>query len=145
MPSEKQNQVLELNNIQLGQQAQNGMMVANTLTGMANGMKDGTLSAGDFASGILSIGAAMKAGLGPIGWLMLAIQGLQAAWDYFAAEDKKEEEVRAKRAEDMQRLAEITDNARKALEDYNRTELSKNLLPRCKGIMPTLTASWSGK
>ncbi len=35
----------------------------------------------------------MKAGLGPIGWLMMAVQGLQAAWDYFAAEDKKKEEV----------------------------------------------------
>lgn len=130
---EKQNQVLELNNIQLGQQAQNGMMVANTLTGMANGLKDGSMSAGDFASGILSISAAMKAGLGPIGWLMMAVQGLQAAWDYFAAEDKKEEEVRAKRAEDMQRLAEITDNARKALEDYNRTELSKKALAAVQG------------
>ena len=130
---EKQNQVLELNNIQMGQQAQNGMMVANTLTGLANGMKDGSLSAGDFASGILSIGAAMKAGLGPIGWLMMAIQGLQAAWDYFAAEDKKEEEVRAKRAEDMKRLAEITDNARTALDDYNRTELSKKSLAAVQG------------
>lgn len=130
---EKQNQVLELNNIQLGQQAQNGLMVANTLTGLANGMKDGTLSAGDFASGILSIGAAMKAGLGPIGWLMMAVQGLQAAWDYFSSENKKEEEVRAKRATDMQRLAEITDNARKALEDYNRTELSKQALAALQG------------
>lgn len=130
---EKQNQVLELNNIQMGQQAQNGIMVANTLTGLANGMKDGSLSAGDFASGILSIGAAMKAGLGPIGWLMMAIQGLQAAWDYFSAEDKKEEEVRAKRAEDMKRLAEITDKAREALDDYNRTELSKKSLAAVQG------------
>lgn len=130
---EKQNQVLELNNIQLGQQAQNGMMVANTLTGMANGMKDGTLAAGDFANGILSIGAAMKAGLGPIGWLMLAIQGLQAAWDFFSAEDKEEEEVRKKRADDMKRLAEITDNARTALEAYNRTELSKKALAAVQG------------
>ena len=90
---ERQNQVLELNNIQLGQQAQNGMMVANTLSGMANGLKDGSMSAGDFVSGIMAISAAMKAGLGPIGWLMMAIQGLQAVWDYFAAEDKKEKDV----------------------------------------------------
>lgn len=130
---EKQNQVLELNNIQLGQQAQNGMMVADTLTNMTNMLKDGTFSAGSFVNGILSISSAMKTTLGPIGWLMLAVQGLQAAWDYFAAEDKKEEEVRAKRAEDMQRLAEITDNARKALEDYNRTELSKKSLAAVQG------------
>lgn len=130
---EKQNQVLELNNIQLGQQAQNGMMVADTLTNMTNMLKDGTFSAGSFVNGILSISSAMKTTLGPIGWLMLAVQGLQAAWDYFAAEDKKEEEVRAKRAEDMQRLAEITDNARKALEDYNRTELSKKSLAAVHG------------
>ena len=130
---EKQNQVLELNNIQLGQQAQNGMMVASTLSGMAKGMQEGTISAGDFVSGILSISAAMKAGLGPIGWLMLAIQGLQAAWDFFSAEDKEEEEVRKKRADDMKRLAEITDNARTALEAYNRTELSKKALAAVQG------------
>lgn len=130
---EKQNQVLELNNIQLGQQAQNGMMVANTLSGMANGLKDGSMSAGDFVGGIMAISAAMKAGLGPIGWLMMAIQGLQAAWDYFAAEDKKEEEVRKKRAADMQQLAELTDNARTALEQYNRTELSKTALAAVQG------------
>ncbi|MBQ4593022.1 MAG: hypothetical protein IJA81_00155 [Akkermansia sp.] len=130
---EKQNQVLELNNIQLGQQAQNGMMVASTLSGMAKGMQEGTISAGDFVSGILSISAAMKAGLGPIGWLMMAVQGLQAAWDYFSAEDKKEEEVRKKRADDMKRLAEITDNARTALEAYNRTELSKKALAAVQG------------
>lgn len=130
---EKQNQVLELNNIQLGQQAQNGMMVASSLSGMAKGMQEGTISAGDFVSGILSISAAMKAGLGPIGWLMMAVQGLQAAWDFFSAENKKEEEVRAKRAEDMQRLAEITDNARTALEAYNRTELSKKALAAVQG------------
>ncbi len=130
---EKQNQVLELNNIQLGQQAQAGLMVADTLTNMTNMLKDGTFSAGSFVNGILSISSAMKTTLGPIGWLMLAVQGLQTAWDYFAAEDKKEEEVRAKRAEDMQRLAEITDNARKALEDYNRTELSKKSLAAVQG------------
>ena len=130
---EKQNQVLELNNIQLGQQAQNGLMVANTLSGMANGLKDGTLSAGDFVGGIMAISAAMKAGLGPIGWLMMAVQGLQAAWDYFAAEDKKKEEVRKKRAADMQQLAELTDNARTALEQYNRTELSKTALAAVQG------------
>lgn len=130
---EKQNQVLELNNIQLGQQAQNGMMVASTLSGMAKGMQEGTMSAADFVSGILSISAAMKAGLGPIGWMMMAVQGLQAAWDYFAAEDKKKEEARQKRAEDMQRLAEITDAARTALEEYNRTELSKKSLAAVQG------------
>ena len=130
---ERQNQVLELNNIQLGQQAQNGMMVANTLSGMANGLKDGTLSAGDFVGGIMAISAAMKAGLGPIGWLMMAVQGLQAAWDYFAAEDKKKKEVHKKRAADMQQLAELTDNARTALEQYNRTELSKTALAAVQG------------
>lgn len=130
---EKQNQVLELNNIQMGQQAQNGIMVANTLAGMAKGLQDGSLSAGDFASGFMAISAAMKAGLGPIGWVMLAIQGLQAAWDYFSAESKKEEETRKKRWEDMQRLAEMTDEARTALENYNRTELSKKNLHALQG------------
>lgn len=137
---EKQNQALELNNIQLGQQAQNGMMVASTLANLREGLEKGTISAGDFANGIISISAAIKAGLGPIGWLMLAVQGLQAAWDAFSASNEKEAEVQEKRAEDMQRLADITTSARKALEDYNRTELSKKALADVKGYYKAINA-----
>lgn len=130
---EKQNQVLELNNIQLGQQAQNGMMVASTLSGMAKGMQEGTISAGDFVSGILSISAAMKAGLGPIGWLMLAVQGLQAAWDYFSKEAEKDKEAIKMREDNMKNLADITDAARRGLEAYNRTKLQDHHLRQIRG------------
>lgn len=130
---EKQNQVLELNNIQLGQQAQNGIMVANTLTGLAKGLQDGSLSAGDFANGILSICTAIKAGLGPIGWLMLAIQGLQAAWDYFSKEAEKDKEAIKMREDNMKNLADITDAARRGLEAYNRTKLQDQHLGKIRG------------
>ncbi len=137
---EKQNQVLELNNIQMGQQAQNGMLVANTLAGLTNGLRDGSASAGDFASGILAISSAMKAGLGPIGWLMLAVQGLQAAWDAFSSIDKEEEEAQKAREDGMRRLQEITDKARVALEDYNRTKLSEQALLKVLGYYGSINA-----
>lgn len=130
---EKQNQVLELNNIQLGQQAQAGIMVADTLAGMAKGMRDGSLSAGDFVNGILSIASAMNTTLGPIGWVMLAIQGLQAAWDFFSAEAEKDMEAIKMREDNMKSLAEITDTARRALEDYNRTKLQNQQLEKIRG------------
>lgn len=130
---EKQNQVLELNNIQMGQQAQNGIMVANTLAGMAKGLQDGSLSAGDFASGFMAISAAMKAGLGPIGWVMLAIQGLQMAWDYFSKEAEKDKEAIKMREDNMKNLADITDAARRGLEAYNRTKLQNQHLGKIRG------------
>lgn len=130
---EKQNQVLELNNITLVQQAQAGLMVGDTLANLSESMSDGSFSAADFARGIMAISSTLQASLGPIGWAMLAIQALQAAWDYFSAESKKEEETRQKRSEDMQRLAEITDEARTALENYNRTKLQDQHLGKIRG------------
>lgn len=72
--------------------AQAGMMVADQMGQLANGFRDGSVSAAGFATTIMSVGMAIKAGLGPIGWAMAAVQALQMAWDSYARSQKEAEE-----------------------------------------------------
>lgn len=69
--------------------AQAGMMVADQMGQLANGFRDGSVSAAGFATTIMSVGMAIKAGLGPIGWAMAAVQALQMAWDSYARSQKE--------------------------------------------------------
>lgn len=69
--------------------AQAGIMVADQLGQLANGFRDGSVSAAGFATTIMSVGMAIKAGLGPIGWAMAAVQALQMAWDSYARSQKE--------------------------------------------------------
>ena len=86
---EKLNQGLELANIQFMQQAQMGMQVGQTLAGIGAAAAQGGGNVAGLAAQFLSLGSAVKAGLGPIGWAMTILQGLQMAWDYFTQKQKQ--------------------------------------------------------
>lgn len=106
---EKLNQGLELTNIQFMQQAQMGMQVGQTLAGIGAAAAQGGGNVAGLAAQFLSLGAAIKAGLGPFGWAMAILQGLQMAWDYFT--QKQERAVAAMK------------EAREAQEQLNKTLL----------------------
>lgn len=106
---EKLNQGLELTNIQFMQQAQMGMQVGQTLAGIGAAAAQGGGNVAGLAAQFLSLGAAVKAGLGPIGWAMMILQGLQMAWDYFSQK--------------QQRAAAAMKEAREAQERLNKTLL----------------------
>lgn len=106
---EKLNQGLELANIQFMQQAQMGMQVGQTLAGIGAAAAQGGGNVAGLAAQFLSLGSAIKAGLGPIGWAMMILQGLQMAWDYFT--QKQERAVAAMK------------EAREAQEQLNKTLL----------------------
>lgn len=85
--------------------AQAGMMAAQQLGGLAQQVRSGSVDMASMASTIMSVSMALKAGLGPIGWVMMAVQGLQMAWDYFSSSQKAAKEA--------------TEKATKALEEQN--------------------------
>lgn len=86
---EQLNQGLELTNIQFMQQAQMGMQAGQTLAGIGAAAAAGGGNVAGLAAQFLSLGAAVKAGLGPIGWAMAILQGLQMAWDYFSQKQER--------------------------------------------------------
>ncbi len=119
----------QLGGIALMQQAQTGMQVAQTLGGLADKVRDGSVSMGDFAGAIMSVSMALKAGLGPIGWVMTAVQGLQMAWDWYSDSQEKAEAVEQQRVEALveaeRRHAEALDALAAAqrkllLDDWSR-------------------------
>lgn len=103
---EKLNQGLELTNIQFTQQAQMGMMAGQTLGSIGQMAAEGGGNVAGMAAQFLALGQAIKAGLGPVGWAMMALQGLQMAWDHFT---KKQEEARKAAEESEKALAKLNE------------------------------------
>lgn len=103
---EKMNQGLELTNIQFTQQAQMGMMAGQTLGSIGQMAAEGGGNVAGMAAQFLSLGQAIKAGLGPVGWAMMALQGLQMAWDFFT---QKQEEARKAAEESEKALAKLNE------------------------------------
>ena len=92
-----------LNKAAMAGQAVTGMQIASMLAGLAQQAKAGTLGIGDLTNGVISLSMALKAGLGPIGWVMAGLQGLQMAYDYFAEEAA---EAIAKSTEELSNYAD---------------------------------------
>lgn len=92
-------------------QATAGMQLANQLNALAESAASGQVNVASMANQVISLGMAFKAGLGPIGWVMVALQGLQMVMQRVTEWDKKEaaaiaetEKMLKKKAEAMEAL-----------------------------------------
>lgn len=92
-------------------QATAGMQLANQLNALAESAASGQVNVASMANQVISLGMAFKAGLGPIGWVMAALQGLQMVMQRVTEWDKKEaaaiaetEKMLKKKAEAMEAL-----------------------------------------
>lgn len=106
---------LQLNRIAGMQQVQTARSMAQSLSAAAGAMmnlsenaKTGQLDLMGVAESIIGLRSALQAGLGPMGAALLALQGLQAVWNYFAQE-------RNAAAEKMRELAEAAVEADRGL------------------------------
>ncbi len=108
--------------------AQAGMMVADQMGQLANGFRDGSVSAAGFATTIMSVGMAIKAGLGPIGWAMAAVQALQMALDHFVGSKITEanQKAIAESEQAMQQLKQLRQEQQQLLRDLSQEELDRD-------------------
>lgn len=120
--------------------------IVTKLTGIGEAAKEGTLNVTELISAFVNVGISIKAGLGPLGLFLLAIEGLTAAWNHYAREQAEaERKMRAREkaeAEAMWRLRNAHDEARKALREYNdedahRADMSR-LAAQHEGINESL-------
>lgn len=93
---EKMNQSLEVAKIGMMGQMQLALQVGGTLQSFGDSCRNGTANVMGLANATLALGTAIKAGMGPLGWVMLAIQGLQMAWNWYS--DSQKEAAEAERA-----------------------------------------------
>lgn len=103
----KLTQGIELTKVKMTQQAQLGLQTGQSLVELGKSATGGGKSFAGMAVQVLSLGTAIKTGLGPIGWAMMLLQGLQMAWDYFSDSEKK--------------AAEAAREAKKAIEELNES------------------------
>ena len=81
---------------------------AGAVANFSENAQTGNLDVMGMVEAFVSLRTAMQAGMGPLGAALLALQGLQAVWNYFAAE-------RNAAAEKMRELTEAAVDADKAL------------------------------
>lgn len=107
----KMNQEQQVNKIAFLQQAQVAQQMGANLRTITDGvmnfsesMENGTLNLTGMASAVISLSMAIKAGLGPLGWALAAVEALTLAWNWYAKsqqEAKKADEEREKKARDL--------------------------------------------
>lgn len=115
----------QVNKIAMLQQAQTvaqmGGQLESVVGGIANfgkAAKEGSVNVTGLASSVMSLSMAIKAGLGPLGWALMAVQGLQMAWNAYAKDAKANEERTLK-------LADANDKLRDALQGVGRAEAQR--------------------
>lgn len=93
---EHMNREMQISKIGMMGQMQLALQVGSTLQSFGESCRNGTASVMGLANATLALGSAIKAGMGPLGWVALAIQGLQMAWDWYS--DSQKEAAEAERA-----------------------------------------------
>ena len=120
----KMNQEQQVNKIAFLQQAQVAQQMGASLRTITDGvmnfsesLENGTLNLTGMASSMLSLGMAIKAGLGPLGWALAAVEGLTLAWNIYA---KKHKEVEAAEEEQNKKARDLATAYSDAAEAVQR-------------------------
>lgn len=121
-----------LNRIALMGQAQAGLQFAQGLESLSSQVAQGSGNLAGMATQAMALGLALKAGLGPVGWMMAALQGLSMLWSHFSDGQKRATESMreaAAAAHDLQgslrRLAlENVARQAEAIEECTRREVA---------------------
>lgn len=105
-------QAKKLNQLAMMGQAQNAAALAGQLKSLASQAQSGSTDIAGMAMQVVSLGMAFKAALGPIGWVMLAIQGCQMAFNAWM-EDKE-----AKQKADLEEMQRVAEQMEKLRQQY---------------------------
>lgn len=99
------------------QQAQAGMQMAQGFSSLADMAQHAGSNIAGMANQVISLGMAMKAGLGPIGWVMAALQGLQMAISSYVKHQREASQAIKDFAKDVEEsCARMEESARKVAE-----------------------------
>lgn len=127
---ERMTRQLQMNKIAGTQQVQMAQSMAASIGQMGSELmnfqesaEEGTLSVSGMASAAIGLGQAIQTGMGPIGWAMLALEALVAAWNFFA-QKRAEDEKRMR--EEAKQLAEAQAESRKEMEDLWKKDAEKS-------------------
>lgn len=104
------------------QMGQNIRTLAEGMTGFSESVENGTVNLTGMVSAVMSLSMAIKAGLGPLGWALLAVEALSTAWNSYAKSQKEAEEAEKKRQEKIAKVTAAYIEAREAAEEFHKEE-----------------------
>lgn len=117
------------------QQAQTAQQLGANIRTVTEGVmnfgeavENGTVNLTGMVSAVMSMSMAIKAGLGPLGWALLAVEALSMAWNSYAKSQKEAEEAEKKRQEKIAKVTAAYIEAREAVKDYQDQQAKKDSL-----------------
>lgn len=123
---EKLNQEQAMLQIQFAQQMQAGQQLAQSFDTLADGLgnfsesvKSGTVNLAGMANSIIQVGMAVKAGLGPIAWIVAALQVLQSAYNSYAQTQKRIQEIEKENKSILEAEKELYSDLTQARANYD--------------------------
>lgn len=93
------------------QMGQNIRTLAEGMTGFSESVENGTVNLTGMVSAVMSLSMAIKAGLGPLGWALLAVEALSMAWNSYAKSQKEAEKAEAERKKRIEELTSSLNDA----------------------------------
>lgn len=127
---ERMTRSLQMSKITGMQQVQMAQSVAAGVSQMGaefanlgESVENGTLSLSGMSSAAIGLGMAIKTGMGPIGWAMLALEALVAAWNFFAQKRKADEE---RMREEARALAQAQHESRMEMEELWKKQAERS-------------------
>ncbi len=118
---ERMNQGLEISRLGMMGQMQTAMGAMGAIQSLGNECKNGSVSIMGVTNAVYALGAAVKAGLGPWGALLIAIQAATAAWDWWQSrKEEKEKEAQERMKKELDLWKFHNDQLRKFTELYSR-------------------------
>lgn len=122
----------QLSRIAFLQQAQvagqMGLQVEKVTEGISNfdeSLEEGKVDLKGMAEGMYSLGMSIQAGLGPMGWFMLALDGLSRAINWYVEEQKEAEEIEKQRQARLVHFNTIYTDAAAAAKAFKDEEARK--------------------
>lgn len=133
----KLRQEQQLSRIAWMQQAQTAQQMGQSVRTLADGflnfgesIENGTVNLTGMVSAVTSLSLAIKAGLGPLGWALAAVELLTTAWNMYAKSQKEAEEAEKKRQERIVKLTTAYHEAAAAAKEFHEEEERKFVLEK---------------
>lgn len=104
------------------QMGQNIRTLAEGMTGFSESVENGTVNLTGMVSAVMSLSMAIKAGLGPLGWALLAVEALSMAWNSYAKSQKEAEEAEKKKQERIVNLTKAYHEAAAEVDKFKNAE-----------------------
>ena len=129
----KLRQEVQLSKIEFLQKAQVAQQLGRNMRTVVDGFvnfseaaENGKLNLTEMASAAVSFGLAIKSGLGPLGWVLAAVEGLTTAWNWYANSQKEAEEAEKKRQKAAASLVTEYINAANEAERLRNAEADRS-------------------